>query len=123
MIKKYKLYLSKIGKIFLKKTHKVNKIKTKTVHTEFKSFYYTAFAGIILIIFFMSAPKTIQLTSQLLYTPKIIENTSKLDLERTLEGKILKLKPIIQYNSYLHHLAQSKSSLIICGVEQELKMN
>ena len=28
-----------------------------------------------------------------MYTPKIIENTSKLELERTLEGKILKLKP------------------------------
>ena len=93
MIKKYKLYLSKISKIFLKKTYKINRIKNKTVHTEFKSFYYTAFAGIILIIFFTLAPKTIQLTSKLLYTPKIIENSSKLELERTWEGKILKLKP------------------------------
>ena len=52
MIKKHKLYLSKISKIFLKKTYNINRIKNKTVHTEFKSFYYTAFAGIILIIFF-----------------------------------------------------------------------
>ena len=49
MKQKYQFDLSKVKKILLNKGYKVYKNQKKSIHRDFKSFYYTSFVGIFLI--------------------------------------------------------------------------
>ena len=50
MKQKYQFDLSKVKKILLNKGYKVYKNQKKSIHRDFKSFYYTSFVGIFLIL-------------------------------------------------------------------------
>ena len=87
MAAKKKLYVSRIKKILLKKGYKIYKGQTKSIHKDLKSFYYTTIAGIFLVSFFSLTPKALLFTSKIFSDPVIVENTSKMDFEKILNGK------------------------------------
>jgi len=87
MAAKKKLYVSRIKKILSKKGHKIYKGQTKSTHKDLKSFYYTTIVGIFLVSFFSLTPKALLFTSKIFSDPVIVENTSKMNFERILNGK------------------------------------
>ena len=94
MAAKKKLYISRIKKILLNKKYKIYKDQKKSIHKDFASFYYTAITSILLIFFFSFTPKAALLTDKIFSEPVIVENTSKFNFDRTLNGKKeLDLKP------------------------------
>ena len=89
-----KINISSIKKILLNKGYKIYKDQKKSIHKDFASFYYTAIVGIFLMFFFSFTPKVALLTDKIFSEPVIVENTSKFDFEKTLNGKKeLDLKP------------------------------
>ena len=93
MKQKYQFDLSKVKKILLNKGYKVYKNQKKSIHRDFKSFYYTSFVGIFLILSFSLMPKAVVFTNYIFSDPVTVENTSKLNFDKTLSGKELDLKP------------------------------
>ena len=94
MAAKKKLYISRIKKILLNKGYKIYKDQKKSIHKDFASFYYTAITSILLIFFFSFTPKAALLTDKIFSEPVIVENTSKFNFDRALNGKKeLDLKP------------------------------
>ena len=91
---KKNIYLSSIKKILLNRSYKIYKDQKKSVHKDFASFYYTAITGIFLIILFSFTPKAALLTDKIFSEVVIVENTSKFNFDRALNGKKeLDLKP------------------------------
>ena len=91
---KKNIYLSSIKKIILNRGYKIYKEQKKSIHKDFASFYYTAIIGIFLIFFFSFTPKAALLIDEIFYEPVIVENTSKFNFDRALNGKKeLDLKP------------------------------
>ena len=91
---KNKINLSSIKKILLNKGYKIYKDQKKSIHKDFASFYYTAIIGIFLIFFFSFTPKAALLTDKIFSEQVIVENTSKFNFDRALNGKKeLDLKP------------------------------
>ena len=91
---KKKINISSIKKILLNKGYKIYKDQKKSIHKDFASFYYTAIIGIFLIFFFSFIPKAALLTDKIFFKPVIVENTSKFNFDRALNGKKeLDLKP------------------------------
>ena len=91
---KKRINISSIKKILLNKGYKIYKDQKKSIHKDFASFYYTAIVGIFLIFFFSFTPKAALLTDKIFSEPVIVENTSKFNFDRALNGKKeLDLKP------------------------------
>ena len=91
---KKKIDISSIKKILLSKGYKIYKDQKKSIHKDFVSFYYTAIIGIFLIFFFSFTPKAALLTDKIFSEQVIVENTSKFNFDRALNGKKeLDLKP------------------------------
>jgi len=91
---KKKINISSIKKILLSKGYKIYKDQKKSIHKDFASFYYTAIIGIFLIFFFSFTPKVALLTDKIFSEQVIVENTSKFNFDRALNGKKeLDLKP------------------------------
>ena len=94
MYLKNKINISSIKKILLNKGYKIYKDQKKSIHKDFASFYYTAIIGIFLIFFFSFTPKAALLTDKIFSEQVIVENTSKFNFDRALNGKKeLDLKP------------------------------
>ena len=85
------LNLLKIKKILLKKGYIIKKNSSLIDLKPFKSFNYTILASVILIFSFGIMPSVIKLSSKLLSSPLTVENNSKLNFERVLDGKNLEL--------------------------------
>ena len=85
------LNLLKIKKILLKKGYIIKKNSSLINLKPFKSFNYTILASVILIFSFGIMPSVIKLSSKLLSSPLTVENNSKLNFEKVLDGKNLKL--------------------------------
>ena len=85
------LNLLKIKKILLKKGYIIKKNSSLINLKPFKSFNYTILASIILIFSFGIMPSVIKLSSKLLSSPLTVENNSKLNFEKVLDGKNLEL--------------------------------
>ena len=81
------MILSKIEKTVNKHLLKISKIKTKPINKELHSFYITIIFGFFLIGFFSVLPIITNYTSQVIFNAKLIDNTSKIDFEKTLSGK------------------------------------
>ena len=91
---KKKINISSIRKILLNKGYKIYKDQKKSIHKDFASFYYTAITGIFLIILFSFTPKAALLTDKIFSKSAIVENTSKFNFDRAINGKKeLDLKP------------------------------
>ena len=91
---KKRINISIIKKIVLNKGYKIYKDQKKSTHKDFASFYYTAIVGIFLIFFFSFTPKAALLTDKIFSESAIVENTSKFNFDRALNGKKeLDLKP------------------------------
>ena len=84
---KNKINISSIKKILLNKGYKIYKDQKKSIHKDFVSFYYTAIIGIFLIFFFSFTPKAALLTDKIFSEQVIVENTSKFNFDRALNGK------------------------------------
>ena len=82
-----KINISIIKKILLNKGYRVYKDQKKSIHKDFASFYYTAITGIFLIFFFSFTPKVALLTDKIFSESVIVENTSKFNFDRALNGK------------------------------------
>ena len=85
------LNLLKIKKILLKKGYIIKKNSSLINLKPFKSFNYTILASVILIFSFGIMPSVINLSSKLLSSPLTVENNSKLNFEKVLDGKNLEL--------------------------------
>ena len=84
---KKKINISSIKKILLNKGYKIYKDQKKSIHKDFASFYYTAIIGIFLLFFFSFTPITALLIDEIFYEPVIVNNTSKFNFDRALNGK------------------------------------
>ena len=85
------LNLLKIKKILLKKGYIIKKNSSLINLKPFKSFNYTILASVILIFSFGIMPYVLKLSSKLLSSPLTVENNSKLNFEKVLDGKNLEL--------------------------------
>jgi len=91
-MKKNNFKLSKIKKILIEKGYKINKIPRSLFKVKTNSFYYTTLASFFLILFFGFMP-SINKNLKIFFTvPETIENNSKLNFEKVLEGKEIELK-------------------------------
>ena len=94
MIKNFKqMKISEINKFLLKKGFQVVKYKKFTIHKDLKSIYFTTLAGFVLILSFALMPKTVLFTAKIFSSFEVIENTSKLNFDKTFNGKEIELKP------------------------------
>tara|TARA_B100000965_G_scaffold36565_1_gene26951 strand:- start:268 stop:1386 length:1119 start_codon:yes stop_codon:yes gene_type:complete len=98
MDKLKKINIQIIKKILQKKGYKISK-NNETL----ASFYYTAFAGIFLVIFFYSIPLLLNTSSKIFKKKEIVVNTSNKNFNKVLEGKEIDLEKnnendIINYN-------------------------
>tara|TARA_Y100000590_G_scaffold33_1_gene56 strand:+ start:2232 stop:3347 length:1116 start_codon:yes stop_codon:yes gene_type:complete len=79
--------LTEIKKFLLKNGFKITKIRKKSFNKELNSFLFTGIASLIIIGFFAVLPVLNNYVSQLIFNSKLIDNTSKIDFEKTLSGK------------------------------------
>ena len=84
--------LSKIKKILIEKGYRIRKNHTSLFKGKLKSFYFTTLTSFFLILFFGFMPSINKNISKFLTVPKIVENNSKLNFEKVLEGKEIELK-------------------------------
>ena len=84
--------ISEIKKVLLKNGFKVIKIKKKTINKDIESFLFTTIASLFLISFFSILPILNDYLSKLIFNSKLIDNTSKIDFEKTLSGIEVKKK-------------------------------
>ncbi len=75
-----------------KNINKLLKIKKKPISNDFRSLYLTCLSSIILISFFSLLPSIANYTSKLIFNSKLIDNTSKIDFEKTMLGQDVKKK-------------------------------
>ena len=85
------LNLLKIKKILLKKGYKIQKNSSFINLKPFKSLTYTILSSFILILSFGLMPSIISISSKFLSSPSIVENNSKLNFEKVLDGKEIDL--------------------------------
>ena len=81
-----------IKKNIFKHTNKILKIKKKTINNDFRSLYLTFFSALLLIGLFSFLPLISRYTSKLIFDSKLIDNTSKIDFEKTMLGKDINKK-------------------------------
>ena len=82
--------LLKIKKILLKKGYKIQKNSSFNLKP-FKSFNYTILTSLILIFSFGILPSVMSFSAKFFSSPLIVENNSKLNFEKTLDGKKIEL--------------------------------
>jgi Bax protein len=90
-MKSKNLNLFKIKKILLKKVYRIQKNSSLINLKPFKSLTYTIFASIVLIFSFGIMPSIISISSKFFSSPLIVENNSKLNFEKVLDGKEIDL--------------------------------
>ena len=80
-----------IKKILLKKGYTIKKNSSLINLKPFKSFNYTILASVFLIFLFGIMPSILKFSSKFLSSPLTVENNSKLNFEKVLDGKNLEL--------------------------------
>ena len=86
-MKKNNFKLSKIKKILIDKGYKIRKSPASLFKGQLKSFYFTTLVSFFLILFFGFMPSINKSLTKFLTVPVIVENNSKLNFEKVLEGK------------------------------------
>ena len=93
-----KFNLSELRKRLLKKGFKITKVKDGNLFGSLKSIYLTFFCSLFLIGFFYFLPNTSLYLVKTFEKPKEIENSSKLDFEKTISGILIDPKIDIDLN-------------------------
>jgi Bax protein len=86
-MKKNKLTFAQVNNFLLKKGFTIKKNSFFSNKSGFRNLYITTFYSFFVILFFFTIPNVIELKNQNIIISKAIENTSKIDFEKTLEGK------------------------------------
>ena len=86
-MKKNKLTFAQVNNFLLKKGFTIKKNSFFSNKSGFRNLYITTFYSFFVILFFFTIPNVIEFKNQNIIISKAIENTSKIDFEKTLEGK------------------------------------
>ena len=86
-MKKNKLTFAQVNNFLLKKGFTIKKNSFLSNKSGFRNLYITTFYSFFVILFFFTIPNVIEFKNQNIIISKAIENTSKIDFEKTLEGK------------------------------------
>ena len=87
--------LSELKKILEKKGFKISKVKKNVNLDNLKSFYLTILSGFVLIGFFSVLPMSIKKMSEVFYVKQPIDNNSKQNFEKIINGKEINNKKIV----------------------------
>ena len=90
ILKNTKLNFKQLSKIISDKGFVLKKRRNFFYFNELKSLYYTFASGLILILIFFLLPLSVDIKKDLEIVNKTIENSSKLDFQKVLDGKPLK---------------------------------
>jgi Bax protein len=92
MLNKKKINLSTIKKILFEKGFTIKKKKNFFYFDNLKSFYYTAIFSVIVVLFSFFLPYSLNFKKDLIVSKSTVENNSKLNFQKVLEGKSIKSK-------------------------------
>ncbi len=92
ILKKPKLDLKQIRKIISEKGFVLKKKRNFFNFNELRSLYYTVASSLVLILIFFLLPLSIDVKKELQVEKQSIDNNSKIDFQKVLEGKPLKEK-------------------------------
>ena len=86
-MKKNKLTFAQVNSFLLKKGFTIKKNSFFYNKSGFRNLYVTTFYSFFVILFFFMIPNVIEFKKKNTVVSKVVENTSKIDFEKTLEGK------------------------------------
>ena len=92
ILKKPKLNLKQIRKIISERGFVLKKKRNFFNFSELRSLYYTIASSLVLILIFFLLPLSIDVKKELQVVKQSIDNNSKIDFQKVLEGKPLKEK-------------------------------
>ena len=92
ILNKKKINLSILKKILLEKGFTIKKKKDFFNFNNLKSFYYTGFFSIFIILFSFFIPLSLNFKKDMVVAKTTIENNSKQNFQKVLEGKTIKNK-------------------------------
>ena len=92
ILKKPKLNLRQIRKIISERGFVLKKKRNFLNFNELRSLYYTLASSLVLILIFFLLPLSIDVKKELQVVKQSIDNNSKIDFQKVLEGKPLKEK-------------------------------
>ena len=92
ILKKPKINLKQIRKIISERGFVLKKKRNFFNFSELKSLYYTIASSLVLILIFFLLPLSIDVKKELQVVKQSIDNNSKIDFQKVLEGKPLKEK-------------------------------
>ena len=92
ILKKPKVNLKQIRKIISERGFVLKKKRNFFNFNELRSLYYTVASSIVLILIFFLLPLSIDVKKELQVVKQSIDNNSKIDFQKVLEGKPLKEK-------------------------------
>ena len=92
MLNRKRINLSSIKKILIEKGFVIKKRKNLFYFNDLKNFYYTAASSIVVILFSFFLPLSVNINKDLSVVKSTVENNSKLNFQKVLEGKPLKNK-------------------------------
>ena len=90
LLKGTKLNFKQLSKIISEKGFILKKKRNLFNFNELKSLYYTFSSGLVLILIFFLLPLSVNIKNDLEIVKKTVENSSKLDFQKVLDGKQLK---------------------------------
>ena len=92
ILKTQKINLKQLRKIISERGFVLKKKRNFFNFNELRSFYYTIASSLVLILIFFLLPLSINVKKELQVVKQSIDNNSKLDFQKVLEGKPLKEK-------------------------------
>ena len=92
ILKKPKLNLKQIRKVISERGFVLKKKRNFFNFSELRSLYYTIASSLVLILIFFLLPLSIDVKEELQVIKQSIDNNSKVDFQKVLEGKPLKEK-------------------------------
>ena len=92
ILKTQKINLKQLRKIISERGFVLKKKRNFFNFNELRSFYYTIASSLVLILIFFLLPLSIDVKKELQVVKQSIDNNSKLDFQKVLEGKPLKEK-------------------------------
>ena len=92
ILKKPKINLKQIRKIISERGFVLKKKRNFFNFSELRSLYYTIASSLVLILIFFLLPLSIDVKKELQVVKQSIDNNSKIDFQKVLEGKPLKEK-------------------------------